>query len=235
VSNEPPRPPSPAAPAAKASPTSRDDAPFDGSPTWRVERTLKDGTPFTIRPLTPDDREELRRGFHQVSAKTRYLRFLGAMGELSDAMLTYLTEVDQKNHIALVATMTSPDLKTEHGIGVARVIRLAGTGDVAEAAITVVDDMQHRGVGSWLAHELECAARLAGIRTIRAEVLADNAPMRGILEGAGARPLAESASKETVSYDIALGPASAKASRVMEILRGVAQTMAASIRLLTPP
>jgi acetyltransferase len=183
----------------------------------------------------PEDREELRRGFHQVSPQTRYLRFLGAMGDLSEAMLTYLTEVDQKNHIALVATMTSPDLKTERGIGVARVIRLAGTDDVAEAAITVVDDMQHRGVGSRLAYELECAARLAGIRTIRAEVLADNAPMRGILEGAGVRPREGSGAEETVSYDIALGPGSAKTSRAMEILRGVAQTMAASIRLLTPP
>jgi acetyltransferase len=226
----------PGSPSPRASSTSRADAPFDGSPTWRVERALEDGTPFTIRPLTPDDREELRRGFGQISAQTRYLRFLGAMGELSEAMLTYLTDVDQKNHIALVATMTSPDLKTERGIGVARVIRLAGNEHVAEAAITVVDDMQHRGVGSWLAHELEYAARLAGIRTIRAEVLADNAPMRGILEGAGARPLAESGSKDTVSYDIALGSGSAKASsHVMEILRGVAQTMAASIRLLTPP
>src|SRR4051812_28924031 len=109
---------------------------------------MSDGTSITIRPITPDDRNELRREFQKISPQTRYLRFLGVVGELSEDMLTYLTSVDQQTHVALVATMTSPDLKTERGVGVARLIRLKDNPDVAEAAITVVDDLQKHGIGS---------------------------------------------------------------------------------------
>ena len=99
------------------------DKPFAGDPAWKVVRTLRDGTTVTIRPIAPEDRDELRREFEHTSPQTRYLRFLGVVGELTDAMLTYLTCVDQKDHVALVATVTSPDLKNERGVGVARFIR----------------------------------------------------------------------------------------------------------------
>lgn len=208
---------------------------FDGAPTWRATRTLRDGTVLTIRPITPDDRDELRREFQRTSPQTRYLRFLGVVGELSEAMLTYLTCVDQKDHVALVATVVSPDLKTERGVAVARFIRLAGATDVAEAAITVVDDMQRRGIGAILALEIERAARARGIRHIRADVLEGNAAMRAILETAGATRVdcgdaADSAG--TFSYDITLEPTREAdgRSRLAEVLRGVAQT----IRDITP-
>jgi acetyltransferase len=210
------------------------DPPFTGDPAWRVTRTLRDGTPITIRPITPDDRDSLRREFEQTSPETRYLRFLGAIRQLSEATLTYLTDVDQKDHIALVATVTSPDLKTERGLGVARVIRLAGSGDVAEAAITVRDDMHKRGIGTALAVEIERAARARGIRHIRAEVLRDNDAMRAILEGAGARCVDAGETPGTVCYDIALEPTSL-ASRLGDLLRGAAETMTTSLRRLVPP
>lgn len=216
---------------AAASETGSD--PFDGSPTWQVTRRLHDGSTVTIRPMSSDDREELRRAFRETSANTRYLRFLGVVGDLSDEMLAYLTNVDQKDHIALVATITSPDLKTERGVGVARLIRLEGEPDVAEAAITVADDMQQRGIGSALALELERAAGPAGVRTIRAEVLEGNAAMRGILEGAGAKPVESRDGSGTVSYDIPIGPV--HATRIVDVLRGAAQTLAMSIRRLMPP
>ena len=212
------------------------DEGFDGAPTWRATRTLRDGTVLTIRPITPEDREELRREFQRASPQTRYLRFLGVVGELSDAMLTYLTCVDQKDHVALVASVVSPDLKTERGVAVARLIRLAGAADVAEAAITDVDDMQRRGIGAILALEIERAARVRGILHIRADVLQGNAAMRAILETAGATRVdsgdaADSAG--TFSYDITLEPRRREPdgrSRLVEVLRGVAQT----IRDFTP-
>lgn len=207
------------------------DRPFDGDPAWRATRTLRDGTVVTIRPIAPEDREELRRAYRQTSARTRYLRFLGAFGDLNDEMLTYLTVVDQKDHVALVATVTTPDLKTERGIGVARFIRLASHPDAAEAAITVADDMQRRGVGTVLAHEIERAARLRGIKTIRAEVLEGNAAMRSILEEAGAKRVDTGENQGTLSYDIVLEPeAAAPTKSLMDILRGTAQAMSAVFR-----
>jgi RimJ/RimL family protein N-acetyltransferase len=210
------------------------DAPFDGDPTWRVTRTLADGSAVTIRPITPDDRLELRRGFQAMTPRSRYLRFLGITTDLSESTLTYLTCVDQRDHVALVAEVASPDLKTEHGVGVARFIRLAGRPSVAEAAITVVDEWQKRGIGTLLAIELGRAAFALGVRTIRAEVLADNAMMIAILEAAGAKHV--TAEDGTVSYDLALeaAPAAPLGERFARVLRGAAETLGLTIRQLLP-
>lgn len=211
--------------------------PFDGDPAWRAHYTLPDGTPVVLRPMTSDDRDELERAYRdELSPKTRYLRFLGFMGELSPRMLTYLTDVDQKDHVAIVATITSADLKHERGVGVARFIRVKREPEVAEAAVTVVDDMQRRGVGTLLVRELERAAVAAGIRRLRAEVLESNATMRGILDGVGARAHAHGPKDGLVAYDIDLEgePGRHVSPTLVAILRGAAETLAMTIRRLLP-
>lgn len=212
-----------------------DDDAFDGSPAWRVVRHLTDGTPVTIRPITSDDRDDLRRAFLETSATTRYLRFLGIVSELTEAMLTYLTEVDQQNHVALVATITSPDLKTERGVGIARLIRATDDPHVAEAAITVTDAVQRQGVGTALAIELARAARHLGVLVIRAEVFEGNDAMRRILEAAGARQVESRTGSGTLSYDVELAPMHATPATIIDVLRGAATTMAMSLRKLMPP
>ncbi len=189
------------------------DVVFDGDPAWRVTRELPDGTPYVIRPITPDDREGLQRGFAETSALTRYLRFGHATGALSDEELTYLTCVDQKDHVALVATITTPDLKTERGIGVARFIRSKDEHDVAEAAVVIVDDMQHEGVGHALTIELGKAALARGVTRLRADVLYGNTTMRAILERFGARPLASGPFDGTITYELDLRSAAAATER----------------------
>lgn len=206
------------------------DPPFEGDPAWRVVRTLPGGVAITIRPILPTDRDELRRAFHAVSQRTKYLRFLAVVGDLSEDMLTYLTCVDQKDHVALVATTASPDLKTDQGAGVARFIKVDE--GVAEAAITVADDWQRRGVGTALARELARAAKARNIHVIRAEVLENNATMRAILEAAGATRGATS--DGIISYDVPIEPAT-MVERLRQVMRGAAQTMAVTIRRLAPP
>src|SRR6188474_1830085 len=85
---------------------------------------LRDGAHVTLRFISPADGEELRRGFAQLSAASRYRRFLAPVSALSDEMVRYLTEVDGKSHVAIVATIDSLDLKSDVGVGVARYIRL---------------------------------------------------------------------------------------------------------------
>jgi GNAT superfamily N-acetyltransferase len=209
------------------------DAPFDGDPGWRSTRTLADGTELTLRPIVASDKDEMRRAFLAASPRTRYFRFLGLAREPNDAMLRYLCEVDQRDHVAIVATMASHDLKSEEGVGVARFVRLAGEPEIAEAALTVRDDMQRRGIGKILMQALAASARAHGIRTIRAEVLADNAAMRAILEHAGARHVESDESGGTVAYDIDLAPE--HHTTFAHILRGAAETMAIALRRLLPP
>lgn len=215
----------------------REDAepapPFDGDPSWRAVHVLADGTEVVVRPIQPADRDALRDAFRRTSARTRYLRFLGVIGDLDEDMLDYLTQVDQKNHVALVATVASPDLKTDIGAGIARFIRVEGEPSVAEGAITVADGMQRRGIGTLLARELAGAARAAGIRTMRAEVLESNALMRSILAHAGA--VGHDAHDGTVAYDLAIAPKGDEHGFFVDVLRGAAQTMAMTIRRLLPP
>ena len=56
----------------------------------------------------------------------------------------------------------------------ARYVRIAPHSEIAEAAITIVDGMQHRGLGKLLLKRLAAAAYLRGVRRFRAEVLATN-------------------------------------------------------------
>lgn len=163
---------------------------------------LKDGSRITVRHIRPGDAEELRRAFQKLSPQSRYRRFLVSMPVLSEDMVRYLTEVDGIDHVALVATRESHDLKSEIGLGVARFIRAKDDPDVAEAAVTVVDEAQGKGIGRLLTQTLGEAALERGIRCFRAEVLAENAPMRKILEDAGAVVLRDESG--TVVFDVPL-------------------------------
>ena len=156
---------------------------METGPTFREEHALRDGTKIVLRHIQPADAPELRRGFLALSPESRYRRFFGAITDLDDAALAYLTNVDGKDHVAIVATTESLDLKEERGIGVARFIRSEKDPAAAEAAITVVDDMQQKGVGTLLARALARAARERGIDRFRCEVLQSNdAVVRALCE-----------------------------------------------------
>ncbi len=194
------------------------DRPFDGTPGWRVTRALADGTPVTVRPITPEDREELRAGIAALSPSSRYFRFL-QLGATSNELLDYLVDVDQKTHVALGAELVSPDLKTTRGVGIARFIRLEH--NVAEAAVTVADDMHWRGVATVLLAELLRAAEARGIERFRAEIATDNRSMRTILDRAGARRIEEV--NGAVTYELALTPA--HTTTFYEVLKSAAESM----------
>lgn len=126
------------------------------------ESHLADGRRVLFRPIEPTDKELLADGFHRLSPESRYRRFFRSIDHLSDAQLRYLTEVDQKDHVAWVAVL--PDEAKDRGAGVARWVRLADEPDAAEGAITVVDSLQGLGIGKTLLHLLAHVAIERGIR-----------------------------------------------------------------------
>jgi RimJ/RimL family protein N-acetyltransferase len=153
------------------------------APPVRAERlTLRDGTRVDVRPIRGDDRARLQRAFDRLSAESRRRRFLVPMARLSSAMLTYLTEVDHHDHEALVAL----DPATGEGVGVARFVRLRGRREAAEAAVTVADAWQGRGLGTLLVELLAQRARDEGVRRFTALLLADNDDMLDLLARLGA-------------------------------------------------
>jgi RimJ/RimL family protein N-acetyltransferase len=201
---------------------------------FREEHALADGTRVVLRHVRPADGAELRRAFERLTPESRYRRFFGGLTQLTDATLRYLTEVDGQDHVAIVALGESPDLKSEVGLGVARFVRLRDEPTVAEAAVTVVDDAQRKGLGRLLATTLADAARERGIHRFRADVLADNEPMRAIMSEIGAAERANVAG--VISYDVALdvvGPT--RGGPVDRFLRAAASSMAVLLRRLGPP
>lgn len=171
-------------------------------PGFLEHHVLADGAKVTVRHIADGDADELRRAFSTLSPETRYRRFLWDVSTLDDSMVRYFTHVDGHDHVAFVAVGDSPDMKSDVGYGVARFVRLAGEPDAAEAAVTVVDALQNRGVGHLLLHTLAEAARERGIRRFRGEVLAANGPVRQLLAEAGA--VVQRETPESITFDIAL-------------------------------
>jgi GNAT superfamily N-acetyltransferase len=131
---------------------------------------LRDGSRVRLRAGRSSDRELLERGFERLSPESRYRRFLAPMPELNEAMAHYLTEIDHHNHEAIIAL----DEETGEGVGVARYVRDAHRDDVAEVAVTVIDEWQGRGLGTLLLEVLSARAREEGITSFTALMLATN-------------------------------------------------------------
>jgi GNAT superfamily N-acetyltransferase len=142
---------------------------------------VRDGSSVRIRPLEPDDKPQVLQAFDRLGEGSRYRRFLTYKKELSVAELASLTEVDHHDHEALGAI----DPATGEGIGIARYVRDPDRTAAAEAAVTVVDDWQGRGVGAALLERLADRARQEGIREFTATLLSENRAMRTLFERLG--------------------------------------------------
>ncbi len=146
---------------------------------------LADHCRVLVRPLQLSDRHELAIGYEHLSAEARRRRFFAAPSRLSDADLEYLTDLDYHDHFAWVAFAI--DERGQPGIGVARYIRDPTRPDHAEVAVTVLDDYQHRGLGTLLLEMLADHARGDGITTFVSHILWDNREILETLAAAGAR------------------------------------------------
>jgi len=145
------------------------------------EATLRDGSRVKVRPVRRSDAGLLLRGFERLSEESRYRRFLCSMPELSESMVRYLTDVDHHDHEAVVAL----DPGTGEGVGVARYVRDSAEPTRAEAAVTVIDDWQGRGLGTLLLELMAVRAREEGINRFTALMLASNDEMMELLESLG--------------------------------------------------
>ena len=119
---------------------------------------------ITIRPLRRGEAEVVQSVFDGLGPRSRLLRFGGAKTTLSAADLELLTRVDADHHVLVALVHNVP-------IGIARLVRDGADADVAFA---VVDEWQHRGIGTILADRLAADARAAGIERLRATMHAEN-------------------------------------------------------------
>lgn len=140
---------------------------------------LRDGTGYRIRSIRPEDKELLSKALTQLSAETRYLRFLAPKPKLTSGELRYLTEVDFHDHHAVLAvTWEEP----ERLVGVGRWVRDQDDPTAAEVAVVVGDTAQGQGAGRSIGLALADAAANRGITRFIAEMLPENRPAHRLLQ-----------------------------------------------------
>jgi RimJ/RimL family protein N-acetyltransferase len=167
---------------------------------------LRDGSAVLIRPVRRTDSSLLAEGFARLSERSRWTRFLGRKNMLTEADLSYFTDIDHHDHEALGAL----DHVRGGGVGIARYVRDREDRHAAEIAVTIVDDWQGRGLATELLAQLSDRACQEGIRRFTAVVAADNAAANGLLRNSGASLIHRG--RGIVEYEIDLTCVRAQAS-----------------------
>ena len=133
-----------------------------------------------IRPIRPEDKGMLADGLRRLSPESAQRRFLTPKRSFSRTELRYLTEVDGRNHVALVAEY--PCYPVRRLIAVGRFVIDQANPDAAEIAVTVADEWQGRGLGSVLGKHLAHLARNREVKRFTATMSSSNRPAHRLME-----------------------------------------------------
>ncbi|GAA1200146.1 GNAT family N-acetyltransferase [Pseudonocardia alaniniphila] len=122
--------------------------------------------PVRVRELRPGEFDVLDAVFAGLSPTSRYQRFHAGLPQLTPQARERLAAVDGRTHLAVAAFAGATP------VGIARLFRAGDTR--AELAVEVVDAWQRRGIGTRLLRAVAALGAGAGIRTVEADVLAEN-------------------------------------------------------------
>ena len=148
------------------------------------EVQLADGSNMTVRPIRPEDANMEQDFVRQLSAQSRYFRFMQSVNELTPEMLIRFTQLDYHREMALIAVQEKNGKEVE--LGVTRYV-MNPDGISCEFALVVADGWQNKGIGSQLLGMLIEAAQDRGFRSMRGEILADNNKMLALCKQLGFR------------------------------------------------
>lgn len=144
---------------------------------WETEAITKTGMLVRIRPLRPDDFDDLRAFTDRLSDESRYMRFFSSHSP-DDDEIRRLVELDYRERFAFVAK------REDSIVGVGQYI-LTDRADTAEVAFAVADNMQGLGIGTLLLEHLRAVAKTHGITRFVADVLGTNRSMMTVFGQAG--------------------------------------------------
>jgi GNAT superfamily N-acetyltransferase len=150
---------------------------------YSIIESLSDGRLVEIRALRPQDRADFVAAVERSSAESLYTRFFAPRRSFSEDEVAFFLNVDFVTHVALVAVVDEGGRPVIVAGGRYHVLS-AGT---AEAAFTVIDQYQGRGVGKLLMRHLAAIAREAGLKQLVADVLSSNVAMLKVFANSGLR------------------------------------------------
>jgi acetyltransferase len=162
---------------------------------WQKTLTNKHGNQFLLRPIRPTDGESIRELVRNMSAESRYFRFMHALNDLSPRMVVQFTKLDYDRQMAFVAVPTN----AETIVGVSRYTidsrRVEG-----DFAIAIDDDFQGQGLASALMRHLIEHARAQSLQRIRGDVLRTNIAMQGLMTHLGFTATTDPEDSEILVY-----------------------------------
>jgi acetyltransferase len=147
---------------------------------------MKDGTTVNIRPIRPEDEPAVAKFHEKLSERTVQLRYFQPMNlkqRTSHERLTHICFIDYDREMALVAERK--DAKGEPEIiAVQRLSKLHGL-NAAESAVVIVDEAQHKGLGTELMRRSLEVAKAEKLHRVICKILTDNMDMQAVARKLG--------------------------------------------------
>ncbi|MCF8142338.1 MAG: bifunctional acetate--CoA ligase family protein/GNAT family N-acetyltransferase [Deltaproteobacteria bacterium] len=149
---------------------------------YESDAVTRDGRPYGIRPIKPEDASLLIQLFSTLSRKSVYYRFLSPLKALPPQMVSLFTQIDYDRDMALVAVEHRDG--EERLLGVARLMVEPG-GERGEFAVVIGDSWQGLGIGARLMEDLLAIGKERGMEEIWGLVLPENKTMLNLAQKLG--------------------------------------------------
>lgn len=189
--------------------------------------TLRDGTVAQLRPARPSDIEALTRFYHELSAESRYRRFLTASMPGPDLIARFAAEISPSSAVTLVVTRAGAEGERIVATG----SYLARDAKTAEVAMAVADAFHGKGLGTLLLERLALLAVRNGFTRFWALTSSDSRPMLAVFRESGFE-LLEHSGRDGIEIDLTIIPTEASVAR--EELRDRIATVASLVPFFQP-